>query len=326
VKGLILAGGLGTRLRPLTYTRPKHLLPIANRPHIEHVFDLLLACDVHEVVMLTSYLAGAFESAIEKGSRRGISMEVAHEDEPLGTAGALKNAKRYVGDDTFLAFNGDILTDVDIGPLVRFHRERGAEATILLTPVEDPSAFGVVPTDPDGRVRGFIEKPPRHEAPTNLINAGIYVLEPSVLTHIPEGEPYSAERGLFPELAAAGTMYALATNAYWMDIGTPQKYLQANLDALAGDFSTSAVADPGPGAVLLGEGSSVAESASVAGACLGAGSAIEDGATVRDSVLLPGAVVGARAVVEGSILGQRAKVGPGATSRGETVADDETYG
>ena len=326
MKGLILAGGLGTRLRPLTYTRPKHLLPIANRPHIEHVFDLLLACDVHEVVMLTSYLAGAFESAIEKGSRRGISMEVAHEDEPLGTAGALKNAKRYVGDDTFLAFNGDILTDVDIGPLVRFHRERGAEATILLTPVEDPSAFGVVPTDPDGRVRGFIEKPPRHEAPTNLINAGIYVLEPSVLTHIPEGEPYSAERGLFPELAAAGTMYALATNAYWMDIGTPQKYLQANLDALAGDFSTSAVADPGPGAVLLGEGSSVAESASVAGACLGAGSAIEDGATVRDSVLLPGAVVGARAVVEGSILGQRAKVGPGATSRGETVADDETYG
>ena len=326
MKGLILAGGLGTRLRPLTYTRPKHLLPIANRPHIEHVFDLLLACDVHEVVMLTSYLAGAFESAIEKGSRRGISMEVAHEVEPLGTAGALKNAKRYVGDDTFLAFNGDILTDVDIGELVRFHRERGAEATILLTPVEDPSAFGVVPTDPDGRVRGFIEKPPRHEAPTNLINAGIYVLEPAVLTHIPEGEPYSAERGLFPELAAAGTMYALATNAYWMDIGTPRKYLQANLDALAGDFSTSAVADPRPGAVLLGEGSSVAESASVAGACLGAGSAIEDGATVRDSVLLPGAVVGARAVVEGSILGQRAKVGPGATSRGETVADDETYG
>ena len=326
MKALILAGGLGTRLRPLTYTRPKHLLPIANRPHIEHVFDLVLACDVHEVVMLTSYLAGAFESAIEEGSRRGIRMEVAHEDEPLGTAGALKNAERYVGDDTFLAFNGDILTDVDLGELVRFHGARDAEATILLTPVEDPSAFGVVPTDPDGRVRGFIEKPSRDEAPTNLINAGIYVLEPSVLARIPEGEPYSAERGLFPELAAAGTMYALATDAYWMDIGTPRKYLQANLDALAGDFSTSAVVDPGPGGVLLGEGSSVAESASVAGACLGAGSTIEDGATVRDSVLLPGAVVGAGAVVEGSILGQRAKVGPRATSRGETVADDETYG
>jgi mannose-1-phosphate guanylyltransferase len=326
VKAQILAGGLGTRLRPLTYTRPKHLLPIANRPHIEHVFDLVLASGVHEVVMLTSYLSGAFASAIEVGSRRGIRMEVAHEDEPLGTAGALKNAERYVGDDTFLAFNGDILTDFDLGELVRFHRARSAEATILLTPVEDPSAFGVVPTDPDGRVRGFIEKPSRDEAPTNLINAGIYVLEPSVLTRIPKGEAYSAERALFPELAAAGTMFALATDAYWMDIGTPRKYLQANLDALAGDFSTSAVADPGPGAVLVGEGCTIAGSATIADSCLGAGSVVEDGATVRDSVLLPGAVVGAGAVVEGSILGERAKVGPGATSRGETVADDETYG
>jgi mannose-1-phosphate guanylyltransferase len=326
VKALILAGGLGTRMRPLTYTRPKHLLPIANRPHIEHVFDLVLACDVHEVVMLTSYLAGAFASVIEEGSRRGIRIEVAREDEPLGTAGAIKNAERYVGDDTFLVFNGDILTDVDLGELVRFHRARGAEATILLTPVEDPSAFGVVPTDPDGRVRGFIEKPPQDEAPTNLINAGVYALEPSVLTHIPEGEPYSAERALFPELAAAGTMFAMPSDAYWMDIGTPGKYLRANLDALAGSFSTSAVGDPGPGAVLVGEGCTIAGSATIADSCLGAGSVVEDGATVRDSVLLPGAVVGSGAVVEGSILGERAKVGPGATSRGETVADDETYG
>ena len=123
MKALILAGGLGTRLRPLTYTRPKHLLPIANRPHIEHVFDLVLACNVHELVMpLTSSLAGAFTSAIEEGSRRGIHTEVAHENEPLGTAGALKNAERYVGEDTFLVFNGDILTDFDLGELVRFHR------------------------------------------------------------------------------------------------------------------------------------------------------------------------------------------------------------
>jgi mannose-1-phosphate guanylyltransferase len=325
VKALILAGGFGTRLRPLTYTRPKHLLPIANRAHIEHVFDLLLACDVHEVVMLTSYLAEAFESAIEAGSRRGIQMQVAHEREPLGTAGALKNAEPHV-DDTFLAINGDILTDFDLGELVGVHRSRGAEATILLTPVEDPSAFGVVPTDDDGRVRGFIEKPPAGESPTDLVNAGFYVLEPSVLARIPHGEAYSAERALFPELAEAGTMYALASDAYWMDVGTPQKYLQANLDALAGRFSTDAVPEPGPGAVLAARDCRIEGSATIADACLGAGAAIEDAATVRDSVLLPGAVVGAGAVVEGSILGERAKVAPGAVLHGETVADDETYG
>lgn len=237
MKALILAGGFGTRLRPLTYTRPKHLLPIANVPHIEHVFDLLQRHGVDDVVLLTSYLAEAFETSIEHATQRGLSVAVAREEEPLGTAGALKNAQELVGDGTFLAFNGDVLTDVDLDAIVAWHGERGAEATIVLTPVDDPSAYGVVPTEPDGRVLGFIEKPPPGEAPTNLINAGVYVCEPRLLDRIPDGRAFSAEHELFPAVVENGTMYARGADAYWMDIGTPEKYLQANLDALAGRLS-----------------------------------------------------------------------------------------
>ena len=324
MKALILAGGFGTRLRPLTFTRPKHLLPIANRPHIEHVFELLRAQGVDEAVLLTSYLAEAFDEIVVTARERGMTVHVTHEPEPLGTAGALKNAEPFVGEGTFLAFNGDVLTDVDLGEVLDLHRSRGAVATILLTPVEDPSAYGVVPTDEDGRVRGFIEKPPADEAPTNLINAGVYVFEPSVLGRIPAGEVWSAERTLFPELVAEGApVYALGTDAYWMDIGTPEKYLQANLDALAGRFRTSAVPDPGPRASVIDAGATVAADAQVSSACLGSGAVIEPGTAVHEAVLLPGAVVGSGARVTRSILGARASVAPGARLDGGTVADDD---
>jgi mannose-1-phosphate guanylyltransferase len=327
MKALILAGGLGTRLRPLTYTRPKHLLPIANRPHIEHVLDLLIAQDVNEVVLLTSYLAEAFAETAESARARGMHVEVAREEEPLGTAGALKNAESFVEDDTFLAFNGDVLTDVDLGAVVGFHRDRGAVTTILLTPVEDPSAFGVVPTEDDGRVTGFIEKPPPGEAPTNLINAGVYVFEPSVLERIPAGEVWSAERALFPELVADGApVYALGTDAYWMDIGTPEKYLQANLDALAGRYRTSAVVQPGAGASVVHPSASVAEGARLSSACIGAKAVVEPGAVVERSVLLPGAIVGPDARVVGSTIGQGARIAPGASVLGRAIADDDEIG
>jgi mannose-1-phosphate guanylyltransferase len=326
LKALILAGGLGTRLRPLTYTRPKHLLPIANRLHLEHVLDRLTASGVYEVVMLTSYLAEAFTPVVEEGLRRGIRMEIATEGEPLGTAGAIRNAEALIGDDSFLVLNGDILTDFELGSIVDYHRSREAEVTMLLTPVEDPSGFGVVPTDGTGRVTEFIEKPPPGEAATNLINAGVYVMEPSTLTRIPAAEVFSAERQLFPEVAAAGSMFALPTDAYWMDIGTPEKYLQANLDALAGRFRTDAVLEPGPGIVLGGDDGRVSETASLSDACLGIGAVVEEGATIAASVLLPGAVVGAGAVVERSILGERAVVSPGISVVGKTIADGQTYG
>jgi mannose-1-phosphate guanylyltransferase len=323
VKALILAGGLGTRLRPLTYSRPKHLLPIANRPHIEHVLDMLLASDVRDVVLLTSYLADAFAEVKAGARQRGITMNVAHEAEPLDTAGALKNAEELIGDGTFLAFNGDILSDLSIKAVIDRHASYAAEATIVLTPVDDPSSFGVVPTEDDGRVIGFIEKPPPGEAPTNMINAGIYVLEPSVLRRVPAGKRYSAERQLFPELAAAGAMYAFPTDAYWVDIGTPAKYLQANLDALSGRFKTDAVRSPGEGIVVAGEDVDLASSARVTNACIGAQTTIEAGCIVDRSVLLPRVVVGRDANVMGSVLGEGARVAAGARLSGAAVADGE---
>jgi mannose-1-phosphate guanylyltransferase len=323
LKALILAGGLGTRLRPLTYSRPKHLLPIANLPHIEHVFTLLERHGVGEVVLLTSYLAEAFETTVERAAERGLAVRVAHEREPLGTAGALKNARDLVGDGTFLAFNGDVLTDVDLTAIVDWHRHKGAEATIVLTPVDDPSAYGVVPTEPDGRVLGFIEKPPADLAPTNLINAGVYVCEPRLLDRIPAGRVYSAERELWPEVVGDGTLFARGTDAYWMDIGTPEKYLQANLDALAGRYLTSAVAHPDETLALLAPGAEVHESAQVSSTCLGSGSRVDANATVERAVLLPGAIVGVGATVRDSVLGERVVVGPGGVVDAAAIGDDD---
>ena len=321
MKALILAGGLGTRLRPLTNTRPKHLLPIAGRPHIEHIFDLLQRHGVDEVVLLTSYLAEAFETTVSHAATRGLTVHVTHEEEPLGTAGALRNAEEFASDGTFLVFNGDVLMDVDLGEVLEFHRDRGAEATIVLTPVDDPSAYGVVPTEPDGRVLGFIEKPPRDEAPTNLINAGIYVLEPSVLERIPRGEVWSAERQLFPGLVDEGArLFAVVAESYWMDIGTPEKFLQANLDALSGRYRDARLGELTDGS-LIGEGAKVDGDAQVSSASVGEGAVIEAGAVVEESVLLPRAVVEAGAVVRRSILGEASTASKDATLTGITLED-----
>jgi len=317
MKALLLAGGFGTRLRPLTFTRPKHLLPIANRPHIDHVFDLLRRHGISDVVLTTSYLAEAFAETVERALGDGMNVYVTHEEVGLGTAGALKNAEAEVGDETFLVFNGDVLTDVDLDALVAFHREKGAETTILLTPVEDPSAFGVVPTEPDGRVTGFIEKPPRDEAPTNQINAGVYVMEPSVLDRIPAGREWSLERALFPELVEdRAALYARSTDAYWMDVGTPDKYLKANMDAIEGRFKMHSGA-------ALAQDASIDASATVSSSCVGPGTTIEAEATIEGSVLLSGCHVSRGATVSRSILGEGVNVGPGAKLVGQTIGDFE---
>ncbi|HEX2294704.1 MAG TPA: NDP-sugar synthase [Actinomycetota bacterium] len=315
MKALLLAGGFGTRLRPLTLTRPKPMLPVLNRPHIAHVFDLLQRHGVTSAVLLTSYLAETFEDVVEEAARGGLELEVNQEHEPLGTAGALKHAEELVRDETFLVFNGDVLTDADVGGLVDFHREREAEATILLTPVDDPSIYGVVPTSADGRVAEFVEKPPPGTAPTNLINAGVYVLEPSVLDRIPAGEPWSIERATFPELVADGArLFAQPSDAYWIDIGTPDKYLQANLDALAGRVTLRGTADAG---------ARVAAGAEVSSSCLGHGVTVDAGARVAESVLLPGVTVGEGAEVRRSVLGEGVKLAPGAAVEGRTLGDHD---
>jgi NDP-sugar pyrophosphorylase family protein len=222
---------------------------------------------------------------------------------PLGTAGAIRFAAGEVGwlGERILVCNGDVLTHLDVTALVAFHTERAAEATIALTRVEDPSAFGVVPTDETGRVLRFVEKPPPGEAPTDWINAGTYVLEPSVLASIPPGRNVSIERETFPSLLESERgLYAMASTAYWLDIGSPAKYLQANLDKLAAGES------------LTGDGAAVSDAAEVTGSVVGPLCRVAEGAIVHGSVLLAGAIIAPKAKIEGSIVGPGAHIGDSA--------------
>lgn len=311
MRAVILVGGFGTRLRPLTFTTPKQLLPVLDKPMIERKIAQLVEHGVDDIVFSMGYRPDAFKDAFPDGKCAGAQITYVVENEPLGTAGAIAFAARGAGiDETFLAMNGDTLTDLDVDALVRLHRERAAEATITLTPVEDPSRFGVVPTDPDGRVQAFIEKPKREEAPTNLINAGTYVLEPSFLDRVGPGENVSIERQIFPNIAESGGLFAGHFSRYWLDIGTPESYLQGNLDAIDSDCG---------GASFVGVGAEVANDATHERSVIGAGATVGSGARIVESVLLPGAKVEAGAVIERSIVGEHATVGAGASLVNLTV-------
>ncbi len=328
MKAVVLVGGEGTRLRPLTLSTPKQMLPIVGQPMIERVLGHLAAHGIDEAVLSLGYLPDAFTSAYPDGTASGVRLSYAVEPEPLDTAGAVRFAADFARvDGTFVVVNGDVLTDFDVSALIDFHRARRAEGTIHLTPVPDPSAFGVVPTDADGRVTAFIEKPARDEAPTNLINAGTYVLEPSVLERIPPGRRVSIERETFPAMVRAGRLYARADDAYWLDTGTPAAYLQAHRDLVEGRrggppvpgahraeggwWTTGSPIVKGTvtGACFIGEGSEVAEGATVESSVLGTGCVVEAGARVSGSVLLDGARVATDSVVAGSVLGPGSTVG-----------------
>ena len=319
----MLAGGEGTRLRPLTYATPKPLLPIANRPFLEHQLSWLARHGVDEVVLSLGYRPDAFARRFESGTYDGVRLRYAVEPEPLGTAGAIRFAAHHHAGDgqgvtgRFLVCNGDVLTNLDVSALVRFHDERGAQASIALTRVEDPSAFGVVPTDENGRVQSFVEKPPPGQAPTDWINAGTYVLEASVLDTIPAGRAVSIERETFPGLLAAdGKLYAMRSPDYWVDIGTPVKYLQANVDMLAGRIAGDR---PTLGVALVGSGSRVAPEAEVTESVVGPGVEVGEGAKIIRSVLLEGVRVAPGAEVVDSVIGPGALVGPGALISGTSV-------
>jgi mannose-1-phosphate guanylyltransferase len=291
---VVLVGGFGTRLRPLTNTVPKAMLPIAHVPLLVRLIGQLEAGGVDHVTLALGFLPEPFVAAFPDGRCGGVELGYAIEPEPLDTAGAIRFAADHAGiDDTFVVANGDVLTDLSIADLVAAHRAADAEATIHLIGVEDPSAFGVVELDDSGRIVRFVEKPPPGTEPSNLINAGTYVLEPSVLERIPLGERSSIERDTFPAIASAGRFYALATDDYWIDAGRPDLYRQANLDLVNG--RRAEVCDPiGPGARLAG-------TARVVDSVIGDAEVGAD-ATVTGSVVLSGAIIGAGAVVEDSIV------------------------
>jgi len=284
---VVLVGGFGTRLRPLTNTVPKAMLPVAHVPLLVRLIGQLEAGGVDHVTLALGFLPEPFVAAFPDGRCGGVQLDYAIEPEPLDTAGAIRFAADHAGiDDTFVVANGDVLTDLSITDLVAAHRAAGAEATIHLIGVTDPSAFGVVELDDTGRILRFVEKPPRGTAPSNLINAGTYVLEPSVLARIPAGERSSIERDTFPAVARDGRFFSLATDDYWIDAGRPDLYRQANLDLVNGR-RVEVCAPIAPGA-------RIAPSARVADSVIDDAEVGAD-ATVLGSVVLSGAPVRATA-------------------------------
>ncbi|MFN8161157.1 MAG: NDP-sugar synthase [Solirubrobacterales bacterium] len=324
MQALVLVGGEGTRLRPLTERVPKPALPLAGRPFLSYMVDWLAGHGVSEVVLACGFLPDALRDVLGEGEDGGPRIRYLVEPEPLGTGGAIRFASEGL-EGRFLALNGDVLTDLDLGALLAFHEERSASASIGLYAVPDPSAYGLVTTSAAGEVQAFLEKPEDPAtAQTNEVNAGIYVLERSVVDSIPEGRAVSIEREVFPRLIGHG-LHAMAIEGYWMDIGTPDRYLQATWDILEGAVRTE-VPTSAEG-VRLHPGADVA-----AGAEVGPRAFVSDGCTVgprarvRGSVLLSGCRVGAGAEVSDSILSPGTEVAPGAVLRGSVTAAGERVG
>ncbi len=345
MRAVILVGGEGTRMRPLTCNIPKPMLPVVNRPFLEHMIDYLKSYGIDDVVLSMCYKPDVIQSYFGDGRDFGVTLSYAVEESPLGTAGAVKNAEQHVHETCFV-FNGDILTDLDLGAMLEVHRRRQAKVSIALKPVEDPTAYGLVNTDADDRILRFTEKPKADEITTNLINAGTYILEPEVLALIPPNTFYMFERGLFPLLLERGDpMYGYPSDCYWIDIGTPQKYLAVHRDILAGRVHLrppGALAQEGlwqgdgchidaaarvVGPVVLGDRVSIGIGASVIGpAVIGDDCRIAGGATVEDSVIWNGSTIGGRASVKNCVAAARCSIADSTDSvvaaQGDTVIDN----
>jgi NDP-sugar pyrophosphorylase family protein len=340
MNSVILAGGKGTRLRPLTLNTPKPIVPILTRPFLALQIELLKKTGIDQIVLSLSYQPRRIEEIFGDGSDLGVHIHYTMEPEPLGTAGAVKNAEALLS-SRIVVFNGDVLSDLDLTSVLAFHEDVGAKATIVLTPVANPSAYGLVETEEDGRVRRFLEKPSYDEITCDTINAGVYVLEPELLEYIPKNANYSFERGFFPHLLReAVPFFAYVHRGYWIDIGTPEKYLKVHRDILSGvlpfqGFHPNAggtYVDPGatvePGARLTGPaylGSrSVVKARAVVEpyAVVGPNCRIEEGASVGDSVLWSNVRIGEEARVDGALIGRSAHIGHHAVvDRGVVLGD-----
>ncbi len=322
MQAIVLVGGEGTRLRPLTETVPKPALTLVDRPFLAYMIEWLAAHGVTQVVLACGFLPDVLREALAgEQERAGVQIRYVVEPQPLGTAGAIRFAAAALGeelDDRFLALNGDVLTDLDLSALMRVHRERGASATIALHPVHDASAYGLVRSGERGEVLEFLEKTGEHVP--GEVNAGMYVLERSVLESIPAGASVSIERDVFPRLAGKG-LYGLPLDGYWMDIGTPDRYLQASWDILEGRVDTRV--EPSTKGVLVAPDAEVAGDATIGPrAVIGAGCRVEAGAEVREAVLLDGCFVGTGARVLNSILADGAEVAAGARVEHAVVANE----
>lgn len=313
-EAVILVGGQGTRLQPLTRYLPKPMLPVLNHPFLEHTITYLKGYEVGDITLALNYLPEAIQGCLGDGSRLGVSLNYAVEASPLGTAGAVKNAERYL-DSTFAVLNGDIFTDLDITDMLAFHRRKGAKVTIALTWVDNPSAFGVVETDSDGRVERFTEKPGPERITSNWINAGTYIIEPEVLGYIPQNSHYMFERGLFPLLLELGEpVYGYPFSGYWLDMGTPEKYLCLSCDLLLNKVRNHLIPDLGRESISCGKDAAIHPSARITGpAVIGSGSQISRGVSITGPIVIGAdCYLGEDAGIEEAILWDGVSIGAGA--------------
>jgi mannose-1-phosphate guanylyltransferase len=306
MQALILAGGEGTRLRPLTSTVPKPVVPLVDRPFIAFMLDWLRDHGVDDVIMSCGFLASGVRNVLGDGSAYGVRLRYVEEPQPLGTGGALKFAESLL-DECFLMLNGDVLTDLDVGAQLALHEQRGARATLALTPVEDPSAYGLVRTNHDGEVTGFVEKPSPNQVDTHNISAGIYVLERSVLELLAPDAPASIERDVFPRLVGEG-LYAYVGEGYWLDIGTPERYLEGTFDILEGTVATRVTERMGNGFLCVEAGTE------------NAGRVIPSALIERDCRIAPHARIGGRVVLEAGVsVGEHTTIERSVVLRGSTI-------
>ncbi|HVT66827.1 MAG TPA: NDP-sugar synthase [Trebonia sp.] len=328
LEAILLVGGKGTRLRPLTLSAPKPLLPTAGVPFLAHQLSRAAECGITHVVLATSYRAEMFAEAFGTGEQFGLSVDYVYESEPLGTGGGIRNAAarlRGGPDDPVVVLNGDILSGHDLPAQVDLHRKREAAATLHLVPVDDPSRYGCVPTDASGRVTAFLEKTPNPV--TDQINAGCYVFRRSVIDQIPAGQVVSVERETFPGLIEAGAvLMGYAEDAYWLDVGTPEAFVQGSCDVVLGELRSPALGHEPAEYLVLGEAVVSGEAQLSGGTTVGCLAVVEAGAVVSGSVIFDGASIGPGAVVRRSIVGRDATIAGGAVLDGVVIGDGAYVG
>lgn len=325
VDAVVLVGGQGTRLRPLTLSAPKPMLPTAGVPFLEHLLSRIRQAGIAHVVLGTSYRAETFSQYFGDGAGFGLDIEYVVEDVPLGTGGAIRNVYEKLRADDVMVFNGDILSGVDLGELLATHRENDADVTLHLVKVPDPRAFGSVPTDAFGRVQAFLEK--TDNPPTDQINAGCYVFKRSVIGDIPAGSVVSVERQTFPGLLAAGAkVFGHVDTSYWLDLGTPAAFVQGSADLVRGIAPTDALRQPVADSLLL-DGATVAADAVVGGgSTLGRDVRVRDGASVDGSIVFDNANIGADARITRSVIGNGAVIGVGVVISDAVIGDGAVVG
>lgn len=325
VDAVVLVGGKGTRLRPLTLSTPKPMLPTAGLPFLTHLLSRIAAAGIEHVILGTSLRSDSFEAEFGDGAALGLRMHYVTEERPLGTGGGIANVAPLLRSDTVLVFNGDVLSGVDLRALLDAHHERDAELTLHLVRVGDPRAFGCVPTDADGNVLAFLEK--TEDPPTDQINAGSYVFNRDVIDRIPRGREVSVEREVFPALLADHVrVCGYVDSSYWRDMGTPEDFVRGSADLVRGIAPSPALGGR-RGESLVHDGASVAPGAVlVGGTVVGRGAEIGPGVRLDGAVVFDGARIEAGAVVERSIIGFGARIGPRALIRDGVIADGADIG